>query len=154
MDQYEQKLKQYIQEHHIQAEHLSFDQSCHSVEEAAAAVGGQPEDFVKNICFFDPNGNFIVAIVKGEDRVSRERVAAALSVPKVRMATPEEILKTCGYPCGGTPSFSFPAIFLVDERVIAKDVIYSGGGSEHALVKIQPSELLRINNGRVVHIRQ
>ena len=47
MDTYEHKLKQFIAAGGIEAEHLSFEQSCHSVAEAAAAVGTDPEHFVK-----------------------------------------------------------------------------------------------------------
>lgn len=34
MNIYEQRLRAYLQEQHIPAEHLSFDQPCHSVAEA------------------------------------------------------------------------------------------------------------------------
>ena len=70
MNAHEQKLKHYIAEHTLQVEHLSFNQSCHSVAEAVAAVGGDPTDFVKSICLIDAAGGLIVAIVKGEDKVS------------------------------------------------------------------------------------
>ena len=44
MNIYEQRLRAYLQEQHIQAEHLSFDQPCHSVAEAARAVDASPEE--------------------------------------------------------------------------------------------------------------
>ncbi|MCP4408530.1 MAG: hypothetical protein GY807_12355, partial [Gammaproteobacteria bacterium] len=66
----------------------------------------------------DDQGNLIVAIVKGEDRASTSRVAKALGITRPRVAEPEEILQKTGYPCGGTPSFGYPAIFLIDPRVI------------------------------------
>ncbi len=151
----EERLKQYIREHAIQAEHMHFEQSCHSVEEAAQAAGADAHhDFVKNICMIDGDGNLIVAIVKGEDRASTERVGKALNKERPRMATPEEILEKTGYPCGGTPSFGYTATFLIDERVMEKNAVYSGGGSENSLVKISPQELLRANKGRIVRVRK
>mgnify|MGYP001460475565 FL=1 len=78
MDTYEEKLKRFIESNGITAEHLSFTQSCHSVAEAAAAVGTGPENLVKNICFTDAQGAVIVAIVKGEDRASTSRVSNVL----------------------------------------------------------------------------
>jgi hypothetical protein len=50
MNIYEQRLSAYLREQHIQAEHLSFDQPCHSVAEAARAVDASPHELVKNIC--------------------------------------------------------------------------------------------------------
>ena len=154
MNEYEVKLKRYLAKHQIEAEHLSFQQSCHSVAEAALASGASAEDFVKSICMIDGQGRLIVAIVKGEDRASTSRVAKALAIERPRIATPEEILDKTGYLCGGTPSFGYPAIFLVDPRVMEKTIIYTGGGSQSSLTTITPQEMLRANQGRVVRVRR
>lgn len=44
MDQYERKLMEFINKNKIQAEHLIFQTSCHSVEEAAASANAKPEE--------------------------------------------------------------------------------------------------------------
>jgi prolyl-tRNA editing enzyme YbaK/EbsC (Cys-tRNA(Pro) deacylase) len=102
MREYEEKLRAIIEEGGIEAEHLSFDRSCHSVAEAALTVGAKPEDFVKSICMVGGEGRAIVAIVKGEDRASTSRVAKALGITRPRVASPVEILDLTGFPVGGT----------------------------------------------------
>ena len=154
MDPYEEKLRTFIRVHTIQAEHLSFDQSCHSVAEAARVLNASPEDIVKNICLVDAAGNAIVVILKGEDRVSTSHVAETLAIKQPRLATPQEILEKTGYPCGGTPSFGYRATFLIDPRVMEKEMVFTGGGSENSLVKIAPQELVRANSGNIVRIRK
>ena len=154
MNSYEQRLHAYLEEQHIQAEHLFFDQPCHSVAEAARAVNASPEELVKNICLLDSDGHLITAIVKGEDRVSVSRIATALQKEGLRLATPAEILEKTGYPCGGTPSFGYPALFLIDPKVMERELVFSGGGSETSLVKISTAELVRANHGALLHIRQ
>ena len=154
MKNYEEKLKAFLQSNSINGEHLSFDQSCHSVEEAAEAVNTSPNDFVKNICMLDGEGNVIVAIVKGEDRASTSNEKKALNIDRPRTATPDEILEKTGYPCGGTPSFGYPAQFLIDPRVMEKDMVYTGGGSTNSLVKISPEELQKANQGQIVRVRK
>jgi Cys-tRNA(Pro)/Cys-tRNA(Cys) deacylase len=153
-EHYEDILKTYMREKNVAGEHLLFTQTTHSVAEAAEAAGVTPRDFVKNICMIDSNGSLIVGIVKGEDRVSTSRVARHLGVAEVRIATPEEILERTGYPCGGTPSYGFEARFLVDERVLQKETVYTGGGSVTSLVKIKSTELVKANQGEVVRIRR
>ncbi len=153
-DNYEEILKAYMRENNVAGEHLTFHQSTRSVAEAAEAAGVTPQDFVKNICMIDSNGLLIVGIVKGEDRVSTSRVARLLGVAEVRIATPDEILGKTGYPCGGTPSYGYEARFLVDERVLQKEVVYTGGGSVNSLVKIKSAELVKANHGQVVRIRK
>ena len=154
MKQYEEKLQKHIEDNNIPCEYLQFEESCHSVLEAANAAGVEPDDCVKNICLIDSEDNLIVAIVKGDDRVSTSRVGKALNISRPRIANPEEILQKTGYPCGGTPSFGFQALFLIDPVVMERDVVLSGGGSEYSLVKIAPVEMQKANNGKVVKIRK
>ena len=154
MNIYETRLRTYIEEQRIQAEHLSFDQSCHSVAEAARAVNATAEELVKNICLLDNNGQLITAIVKGEDRVSVSRIAKTLQREGLRLATPAEILEKTGYPCGGTPSFGYQALFLIDPKVMERELVFTGGGSETSLVKIRTEELVRANQGALLRIRQ
>jgi Cys-tRNA(Pro)/Cys-tRNA(Cys) deacylase len=154
MNIYEQRLCTYLEEQQIEAEHLSFDQPCHSVAEAARAVNASPQELVKNICLLDGDGQLITAIVKGEDRVSVSRIAKTLQKEGLRLATPDEILEKAGYPCGGTPSFGYEAVFLIDPKVMEREAVYTGGGSETSLVKIRTEELVRANRGTIVRIRQ
>ena len=151
---YEQQFQSYLQEQQIQADHLSFEQSCHSVEEAALAAQANPEDIVKSICLLDEEDRLIVAIVKGADRVSTSRVAKTLERATVRMATPDEILARTGYPCGGTPALGYQATFLVDQRVTERETVFTGGGSENSLLKIKTTELLRANQAQIVRVRR
>ena len=154
MTAYTQQLLEFIQQNHLNAVQLLFQRSTHSVAEAAQAAGAAPEDFVKNICMIKPSDGLIVAIVKGEDRASPQKIGKLLGIPTPRLATPGEILALSGYPCGGTPSFGFSALFLVDERVLERHIVYTGGGDENALMRVSPSELLRANGGRVADIRR
>ena len=154
MKQYEEKLKIFIKDNNVQCEYLQFEQSCHSVTEAANAAKVQPDDCVKNICLIDSDNKLIVAIVRGGDRVSTTRVGKALNTTRPRTAVPEEILEKTGYPCGGTPSFGYQAEFLIDPAVMERQIVLTGGGSEYALLKISPRELQKINNGRILKIRK
>jgi Cys-tRNA(Pro)/Cys-tRNA(Cys) deacylase len=153
-NEYDRKLIQFMTTENVEAEHLPFQQSCHSVAEAAAVVGCEATDFVKNICMVDGQDNLIVAIVKGEDRASTSEVARHLNIESVRTARPEEILNRTGYPCGGTPSFGYIARFLIDPRVMEKSLVYTGGGSEQSLVRIAPQEMQKANGGEVAKIRK
>jgi hypothetical protein len=60
-------------------------------------AGTSPENLVKNICLLDEGDNLIVAIVKGEVRVSLAEIGKAFSIPPPRIATPEEIIEKASY---------------------------------------------------------
>jgi len=153
MSSYEDKLRELIAENGIQAEVISFEQSTHSVAEAAAAVGAEPGDFVKSICMVTMGGKLVVAIVKGEHRASTSRVSKALGIPRPRVAEPDEILELTGYPVGGTPAFGYDAIFLMDPKVLEKEKVYSGGGSGNALTYMSTEEMHRVNGAKVARLR-
>lgn len=154
MKQFELKLKNFIHHNNLPAEHLTFKESCHSVEDAAKAANTSPDNFVKNICMIDTKGNLIVAIVKGKDRASTTKIGNLLNIEPPKTATPEEILEKTGYPCGGVPSFGYSAQFLIDPKVMEMDCIYTGGGSPHSLVKISSTALQNANNGQILKIRK
>jgi Cys-tRNA(Pro)/Cys-tRNA(Cys) deacylase len=147
---YNKKMKKYIHENGLEAQHLEFSESCHTVEDAVKAVNGSVNEFVKNICMTGENGQFFVAIVKA----STSRVGKALNRPRPRLANEEEILKVTGYPAGGVPSFGFDAVFLIDPKVLELTNVYTGGGSPNSLIKISVTELLKANKGTVVRIRK
>lgn len=152
MGTFAQKVVDYIENNKLNAEHLQFNVSCHSVDEAAEAAGATADDFVKNICLLGPDGELAVAIVRGVDRVNTKKVARLLGVKKVRMATAEEILERTGFPCGGTPSFGFNATFYVDEQVLSMPVLYTGGGSQTSLVKSTPQDIIAANKATIADI--
>ncbi|HZK24602.1 MAG TPA: YbaK/EbsC family protein [Oscillospiraceae bacterium] len=149
---YARKLQAYIQEQQLAAEHLCFTESCHSVAEAAAAVGASSDEFVKNICLIGSDEKLVVAIVRGKDRVDRKKAAQVLGIKSMRMATADEILERTNFPCGGTPSFGFKAIFLMDKRIFTLTEVYTGGGSENSLVKAAPQVLLDANQAEICDI--
>lgn len=151
---YDEKLREYIKVNSVEAEVISFQQSTHSVAEAAAAVGADPGDFVKSICMITMGGKLIVAIVKGEHRASTSRVSKALGIPRPRIAEPDEIIELTGYPVGGTPAFGYDAIFLMDPKVLEKEKVYSGGGSGNALTYMSTEEMQRVNDAQISRLRK
>ncbi len=150
--EYDEKLREYIKKNNVEAEVISFQQSTHSVAEAADAVGADPEDFVKSICMIGSDG-LIVAIVKGEHRASTKRVSKALGIERPRIAEPDEMLELTGYPVGGTPTFGYKATFLIDLKVLEKEKVYSGGGSTTALTYMAVEEMQRANGAKIARLR-
>ncbi len=150
---FEAKLKVELTRRGVQADHLVFQQSCHSVAEAAQAAGVTPGDFIKSIGCLTEDGRFFLAIVRGVDKVSSTRVGKAVGSP-VRIATPDEVLAFTGYPCGGTPPVGVDIPCLVDPKVLELDELYGGGGSQRTLLHMTSQEMVRTNNGLVVRIRR
>ncbi len=154
MKEFEEKLREYMLINHIDGEQRIFENTCHTVADAASAANASPGDFVKCICMIGADDTLIAAVVKGDDRASTSRVAKALDIGVPRTATPEEIRGRTGYLCGGVPAFGYPAIFLMDPRVMEAEFVYTGGGSPRSLTRIATGELHRANGGQIVRVRK
>ena len=78
------------------------------------------------------------------------------AIKKTEVDVPKEftMISKTGYPIGGTPPFGYEATFLIDTKVMEKDIVYVGGGAPNALVKISPKEIQRVNNGVVTGVRK
>lgn len=154
MNQYEEKLKDFLQTSGIEAEHIHFDETVHTVEDACRAAHAEPDDFVKTICMIDDQQRVIGALVPGSHRASTSRVAKALDIERPRVATPEEALEKTGYLVGGTPPFGYNATFVIDPMITEKEYVYVGGGAPSALVKISTTELLKVVKGKIIRVRK
>lgn len=51
------------------------------------------------------------------------------------------------------PSFGYVANFFIDQNVLEREFVYSGGGDDHSLVKIGSKVLVAANGGDVVDLR-
>lgn len=154
MNQYEEKLKKFLQDNNIKAEHIHFEETVHTVEDACKATNAQPDDFIKTICMIDQEDNTIGALVPGSYRASTSRVGKALNIERPNIATPEEALERTGYLVGGTPPFGYKATFLIDPLIMEKEFIYAGGGAPSALTKISTDELLKVCKGEIIRVRK
>ena len=153
-DIYHNKLKNWLDSKSVKYEHLIFQESCHSIEEAINASNEPIEAFVKNVCMIDMNSKLIVAIVSGKDRASTSRVSKALSIERPRIATAKEILELTGYMAGGIPSFSYQAQFLIDPKVTEQEYILTGGGTEYSLLKIKVEDMILLTNAKISRVRK
>jgi Cys-tRNA(Pro)/Cys-tRNA(Cys) deacylase len=150
---YESRLKKFLSDNDIKAEHIVFQQTVHTVADAARAVGTTPDSFIKSVVFIS-GGKTLVGIVTGDTRASSSRLMKHTGISGLVVATPEQVLERTGYPVGGVPPFGYDARFFMDPGVLEKDQVYGGGGSSRSLTRISPREILRINGAKITRVRK
>ncbi len=149
-------LARFIQRNQILAEVVSLPVETPTVEAAARAVGARPGQIVKSLLFLIQKEP-VVAIACGPDPVDRRPLAVHFNVgrKRVKLADAEAVLKITGYPVGAVPPFghlgSLPTI--VDRRVLAWDEVFAGGGAIDALLRLAPSEILRVTQAIQLDLR-
>ena len=145
----------FMRDNDIPGEILSLELPTPTVEDAALAVGTSLENIVKSL-LFRINDGFILAITCGPAHIERRAIAAHYNVgrKKVKLADPGKVLQETGYQVGAMPPFGHhtPLPTLIDKRVLEKDQVYAGGGSDQALMRIKPEVILAASGAQVLDL--
>lgn len=159
-------LQHYLQAHQIKAELLRDIGHTPTVPAAAAALGADPDQIIKTLLFLvdrweEATTAPVVVISHGERRVRAPLLAGYFGVAKgrIRLAAPETVLATLGYPAGGVPPFGHQIALpvLLDASVVATatrfgGVLYGGGGDDRTMLRIHLDELVRVVQPVVVAV--
>lgn len=148
-------LERYLQANDIEGQVLHLPTLTPTVETAAQALGVSTAAIVKSLLFL-VDGAPVLAVASGTARVDNRRIAAEFAVGRkhVRLASAEAVIEIAGYIVGAMPPFGHrqKLTTLVDPAVLDEETVYAGGGDDNAMMRIRPPELLRVTQGRVVHL--
>ena len=123
-----------------------------TVEQAAGAVHCSLDKMIKTVIFIDAKNETYAAIVRGDDRVSMSRMSFGVKLDGLRMAKSEEVLARTGFSIGAVPPLGFSAHFILDEKIPDMQFCWGGGGSDKALVKLTPKDIIEHTKAQVVRI--
>lgn len=126
-----------------------FPEGTRTADDAARAIGCHVAQIVKSLVFI-ADGQPVVALLSGVDRLEPERLAAALGATGVRRADGDEVRRATGYSIGGVPPFGHAARLpvLIDERLFAHDEVWAAAGLPDAVFRSTPAALAEASGGR------
>jgi Cys-tRNA(Pro) deacylase len=136
---------------------VTFDESTHTAEQAAAAVGGELGQIVKSLVFVVPaEGGLepIVCLVSGQNRVDVARLAAVTGEPEIRRATAREANDLTGFTIGGIPPIGFErAVRVVMDPDLGRyETVWAAAGLPTAVFEVPPATLRTLSNATVAPI--
>jgi prolyl-tRNA editing enzyme YbaK/EbsC (Cys-tRNA(Pro) deacylase) len=113
--------------------------------DAAEAIGCGLDQIVESIVLLADSAP-VVALVPGDRRGDAAKVASALGAATARLARPDEVEAATGFPSGAVAPFPLARVsrVLVEQRLLAKPVVWVGAGSARHVVRLAPAELLRL----------
>jgi prolyl-tRNA editing enzyme YbaK/EbsC (Cys-tRNA(Pro) deacylase) len=148
-------LQNFMRSRAIPGEIIYMDVPTPTVEAAAQALGVKPEQIVKSILFL-VNNRPTLAITNGTALIDKRAIADVYGVnrKRVKLAYPEEMLIIAGYEAGAMPPFGHlqPIPTLMDSQVLNLPEVYAGGGAENAMLRLNPVEILRVSQARVLSL--
>jgi len=132
-----------------------FPEGTRTADDAARAIGCTVAQIVKSLVFM-ADGDPLLALVSGVNRVDMDRLAAATGAAAARRATGDEARSAGGYAIGGVPPFGHPRplTVLIDRDLLAHEVLWAAAGLPDAVFAIAPDDLARVSDGRVVELAE
>ncbi|HEX5013613.1 MAG TPA: YbaK/EbsC family protein [Candidatus Limnocylindrales bacterium] len=137
-----------------------FDQSTHTAQDAATALGVELGQIVKSLVFVAPGADGelepIVCLVSGPNRVDIARLAVVTGERDIRRATAREADELTGFSIGGIPPFghSRPARVVMDPDLGVFPVVWAAAGLPTAVFPVPPGTLRTLSNAMVAPIKE
>ena len=129
-----------------------MDQSTHTAQEAADAVGAPVAAIVKSLLFLADQAPVLV-LASGPNRVNQEALGATLGVD-LSKADAEAVKTHTGWSIGGVPPFGHPTPLrtIMDEDFFALDTVWAAAGSATAVFPISPQRLRELTSAEVMKV--
>ena len=135
----------------IEAELIALGKETTTAAMAAEALGVPIDVVIKTILFQAKNRALILVVAQGTGRVDTKKLAQVTGIDGWRLAKPDVVLDATGYPAGGTPPVGLKQKIrmIVDARAATLAEAYAGGGSHNVMLRIEPSDIIRINDAEI-----
>lgn len=137
------------------AEVVELSDSARTSEEAAAAIGVSVGQIAKSLVF-SGDGEPVLVILSGVDRLDTDRLRQHLGVKKVTRADPDLVRQATGFVIGGVSpvGHSGPLRIILDLALADYPVIWAAGGTPHTVFPTSFGELVRLTGGETADVRE
>ena len=137
----------------------SFDESTHTAQAAAAAIGEELGQIVKSLVFMAPVDPArddaglepLIALVRGTDRVDIGRLVSASARPRLRRASAKEAKAATGFSIGGVPPFghAHKISVVMDPALDGYPEVWAAAGTPTTVFAIAPGTLAMLADALV-----
>lgn len=130
-----------------------FPEGTKTAADAAKAIGCDVAQIVKSLVFM-ADGDPVLALLSGADRLDTARLAAATGATSVRRADGDEVRAATGFAIGGVPPLGHdrPLTVLIDERLLSHDVVWAAAGLPDAVFSVSPIALQAATGARLASL--
>jgi prolyl-tRNA editing enzyme YbaK/EbsC (Cys-tRNA(Pro) deacylase) len=130
-----------------------FPQGTRTAADAAAAIGCEVAQIVKSLVFV-ADGEPVLVLTSGANRVDEDRLGAFLDVTEFRKATADEVREATGYAIGGTPPFGHvrPLRVVCDHDLTVHEQVWAAAGTPSTVFPLAPATLLEITQADILNV--
>jgi len=145
-----------MRERGVVVEPREMDDTTHTAQDAATAIGCDVAAIVKSLLFVTGEGEDespVLVLASGPRRVDTARLAALLGRP-VRMADAKTVKRVTGSSIGGVPPFGHPEPIptIFDEGLLELDEVWAAAASAHSVFPIPPARLAELTGATIANV--
>lgn len=130
-----------------------FDEGTKTAADAAEAIGCTVAQIASGLVFV-ADGEPVMVVTSGANRVDEDRLADAVGAASVGMADPDTVREATGYSIGGVPPFCHDGDIpiFVDETLVAFEAVWAAAGTPEAVFPIDPEKLVAIADATTIQV--
>ena len=127
---------------------LEFDQPTASAAQAASAIACTVAQIAKSLVFADAEGDPVLVIASGANRVDEAKVGQILGTT-IHRPDADFVKRATGFSIGGVPPVGHPTQLTVvlDRTLQGFEEIWAAGGTPTSVFCLTPSQLVSMTNG-------
>ena len=132
-----------------------FAEGTRTAQEAAQAVGATLGQIAKSMVFL-ADGEPVLVLTSGPNRVDTAKVARHLGASQVRRASADEVRQATGFAIGGVPPFGHirSLTVLFDRDLLQFETVWGAAGTPNAVFPIEPGRLAEASGAAVADIKE
>ncbi|GGL69937.1 YbaK/EbsC family protein [Halocalculus aciditolerans] len=132
-----------------------FPEGTKTAADAADAVGCETAQIASSIVL-SADGDAVVCITSGANRVDMDKVADAVGADSVSMADADLVKDATGWSIGGVPPIchTTDCRVLMDETLLDYDEVWAAAGTPTTVWPIAPDELAELAEADVADVAE
>jgi len=134
---------------------VEFDDSTHTAQDAADAIGCALAQIAKSIIFKSQSDKAVLVIASGVNKVDEKKIRSLLG-EKVERASPDFVKEMTGFEVGGVPPLAHaqPCTIFIDEDLKDYPSIWAAAGTANAVFEIGFDQLAKRSGATVADVKK
>lgn len=127
------------------------------VDEAAAERGVPVRQIVKTLLVRRPDGRHVIALVRGDQRLSLKKLARLQGVKSLELAPAPDVPRVTGYQIGAVAPVGLRRAdvpIYIDQRILEEPRVSISAGRHDAGLELRSEDLVRAVKGQVVDLTE
>lgn len=132
---------------------ILFDQSTHTADLAAQALGVESAQIAKTLVFL-ADGQPLLVVTCGDKKIDTKKLGKVVGVKKVRFADAVTVADATGFPPGGVSPIGLAnnIPLYLDQSLWKYAIVYAAAGTANSALPVSPDRLCEITGAKIIDV--